>query len=244
MMKRMKHVLLAMGLVLGISLSPMQAQAAEYINITDYTETMTPVNGLDGQLEVAVTGEAGEDGYLYLMSSVKDMAPVGEITGENLDGTELEAYTEGNVNYFRVKVKDPAVAATVQAQFSCAGFYDVKEKADTNGAANSPISFKFTNSLESKIGKYSITIFVPEGQEIAKVTKPSAYADFKLSEVNGLRGVGISKGLASSAAAELAFTFDKPFASSGFGKILVWVICLAVGGFVFVDRFKKSKKET
>lgn len=244
MMKRIKHAILALGMMLAVSLSPMQAQAAEYINITDYTETMTPVNGLDGQLEVTVTGEAGEDGYLYLVSSVKDMAPTGEVTGENLDGTQLEAYTEGNVNYFRIKVKDPAAAASVQAKFSCPGFYDVKEKADTNGSANNPISYKFTNYLASKIGNYHVTIFVPEGNEIIKVTKPTAYADFILSEENGLRGVGLSKGLASAGVINLDFTFNKPFASSGMGKILVWVICLGVGGAVLVDRLKKASKES
>lgn len=244
MMKKMKQVLLLMGLMLGISLSPVQAQAGEYIAITDYTEIMTPVNGTDGRLDVSVTGEAGEDGYLYLMNSVKDMVPVGEITGENLDSTELETCTQGSVTYFRAKVKDPSVEAAVRAQFTCTGFYDVKEKADTNGSAKSPITFKFTNSLDSKIGKYNVTIFVPEGNEIAKVTKPSQYADFILSEENGLRGVGLSKAVAASASVDLAFTFAKPFASQGFGKILTWLICMVLGGFVFIDRFKKAKKES
>lgn len=243
-MKKIKHVVLAIGVFLGISVAPVQAQAAEYITITEYTETMTPVNGLDGQLNVSVKGEVGEDGYLYLMSSVKDMTPVGEVTGENLEGKELEAYSEGSVNYFRIKVKDPAAEALVQAQFSCPGFYDVTEEADTNGNANSPITYKFTNYLASKIGNYHVTIFVPEGNEIVKVSKPSAYADYILSEENGLRGVGLSKGLASAAAVNLEFTFNEPFGSQGFGKILIWVICLGIGLLVFADRLKKANKES
>ncbi len=243
-MKRLRRGLLALGVLMGLSVMPFQAQAAEYINITDYIEVMTPVNGLDGQLDVSVTGEAGEDGYLYLIPSVKDMQPSGQVTGENLDDTELEAYSEGSNNYYRIKVKDIGAEASVQASFTCPGYYDVAGKADTNGSENYPISYKFTNTLASKIGKYNITIYVPEGNEVVKVTAPSAYEDYILSEANGLRAAGLSKGLASAAAATLTFTYNKPFMSAGFGKILIWVICLGIGLTVLVDRYKKAKKES
>lgn len=241
-MKRMKHAVLAVGLLLGTFVTPVQA--AEYINITEYTEIMTPVNGLDGQLEVSVKGEVGEDGYLYFISSVEDMTPVGEVTGENLEGTELEAYSEGSVDYFRIKAEDPTVEASATVQFSCPGFYDVKAKADTNGSSNYPIAYKFTNYLASKIGNYSVTIFAPEGNEIVKVSKPSAYADYILSEENGLRGVGLTKGLASAGSINLEFTFNEPFGSEGFSKILIWAVCLGIGGLVFFDRLRKANKES
>ena len=240
----MKHAVLTAGILLGMLVAPVKAQAAEYINLTNYTEIMTPVNGLDGQLDVSVTGEVGEDGYLYIISSVEEMMPVGEVTGENLEGTTLEAYSEGSVNYFRIKVKDATQEASVNAQFSCPGFYDVKEKADTNGSANYPIAYKFTNYLASKIGNYEITIFAPEGNEIVKVTKPSAYADYILSEENNLRGVGLTKGLASAGTVNLEFTFNEPFGSEGMSKVIIWVVCLGIGLFVLVDRLKKAHKES
>ncbi|MBE6023711.1 MAG: hypothetical protein E7231_10845 [Cellulosilyticum sp.] len=243
-MKRMKQAVLTAGILLGMLGMPMQVQAAEYINLTDYTEIMTPVNGLDGQLEVSVKGEAGEDGYLYIISSVEDMAPTGEVTGENLESSELEAYSEGSVNYFRIKVKDAAQEASVKAQFSCPGFYDVKEKAETNGSAHYPIAYKFTNHLASKIGNYEVMIFVPEGNEIVKVSKPSAYADYILTEENNLRGVGLTKGLASAGNINLEFTFNEPFGSEGISKVIIWVVCLGIGGVVLIDRLKKANKES
>ena len=239
-MKKMKCAILAFAVAIGLCTMPMQAEAAEYVNIKSYTEIFTPVNEADGKLDVTVTGTAGDDGYLYVIASVKDMELTGQVTGTNLDGTELEAYSEGSANYYRIKVADTASEATVNAQFNCPGFYNVARSADTNGAEDYKLSYKFTNYLVSKIGTYNVTIFVPEGNEIAKVSSPSAYADYILSEENGLRAVGVSKALGASTANTLTFTYD--VAQSMLGKIFTWVVCLGIGGFVFVDRYSKAKK--
>ena len=239
-MKKIKCAVLAFAVAIGLCTMPVQAEAAEYVNIKSYTEVFTPINETDGQLAVTVTGTAGDDGYLYVIASVKDMELTGQVTGENLSGTELEVYTEGSAKYYRIKVADTAVEAKVEATFNCPGFYNVERSADTNGAEDYKLSYKFTNYLVSKIGSYNVTVFVPEGNEIVKVSSPSAYADYILSEENGLRGAGVSKALAASTANTLTFTYD---ATQSVGSnILVWVICLGIGGFVFFDRYKKAGK--
>lgn len=240
-MRKIKSIALLAGIFMSLFLAPFQAQAGEYVNITEYSEAFTP-DGTDGKLEVTVSGEAGEDGYLYLSKSLKEMEPEA-VTGENLAGTELEEYTEGSVSYYRIKVADTAAPAVVKAEFNCPGFYDFPKKADTNGAENDSVSYKFTNHLESKIEKYKVQISVPEENEIIKVSKPSAYADYILSEVNGMRTVGISKAAAPAAAVELAFTFGKPFVSTMAGKAAVWGICLGIGLFVLIDRYRKAKED-
>ena len=239
-MKKMKCAILAFAAIVGLCTTPIQAKAEEYVNIKSYTEVFTPVNEKDAQLDVTVTGTAGEDGYLYIIASVKGME-VTDVTGENLAGTGLESYKEGSASYYRIPVADVSVEATVEATFNCPGFYDVARSADTNGGEDYKMSYKFTNYLVSKIGSYNVTIFVPEGNEIVKVSSPSAYADYILSEENGLRGAGVSKALAASSANTLTFTYDA--AQSVASKILVWVVCLGIGGVVFFDRYRKANKE-
>lgn len=238
-MKKIKYAILAFAAIVGLCATPVQANATEYVNIKNYTEVFTPVNEKDAQLDVTVTGTAGDDGYLYVIASVKDME-VTEVSGENLAGTTLEAYKEGSASYYRIAVADAAAEATVEATFTCPGFYDVARSADTNGGEDYKMSYKFTNYLVSKIGSYNVMIFVPEGNEIVKVSSPSAYADYILTEENDLRGAGVSKALAASTANTLTFTYDAK--QSVVAKILVWVVCLGIGGFVFFDRYRKAVK--
>ena len=103
------------------------------------------------------------------------------------------------------------------------------------------MSYKFTNYFPTKIGNYDVMIYVPQGMEIVKMSSPSAYADYKLAEMDGMRGAGNAKALAAAAANTLTFTFDT--AAGAVTNILIWVICLAIGVFVFVDRYKKAMKE-
>lgn len=236
----MKKIIVAIIAVMMISLLATAAMAAEVINVASYTEVFTPVNEADAQLTVTVKGAAGEDGYMYIIAAAKGMEPAG-VTGENLAGTELEAYKNGSESYFRIAVADPAAEATAIATFNVPGFYAVSRAADTNGAEDYSLSYKFTNYLPSKIGKYSVMVYVPQGMEIAKVSSPSKYADYKLAELDGMRGAGNEKALAAAAANTLTFTFDK--AAGTMINVLIWVVCLAIGAFVFIDRYKKATKE-
>ena len=237
----MKKIIVAIiAAAMMLSLLATAAMAAEVINVASYTEVFTPVNNTDAQLTVTVKGTAGEDGYLYIIAAAKGMEPA-EVTGENLSGTELEAYKNGSESYFRIAAADPAAEATVVATFNVPGFYAVARAAETNGAEDYKMSYKFTNYFPTKIGSYDVMVYVPQGMEIAKVSSPSAYADYKLAELDGMRGAGNAKSLAVAAVNTLTFTFDT--AAGAMTNILVWVICLAVGLFVFVDRYKKAMKE-
>ena len=237
-MKKIIVAIIAAAMMLSLLAVPVMAD--EVINVASYTEVFTPVNETDAQLTVTVKGTAGEDGYLYLIAAAKGMEPAG-VAGENLSGTELEAFKNGSESYFRVAVADPAAEATVEATFNVPGFYAVSRAADTNGAEDYSLSYKFTNYLPSKIGKYSVMVYVPQGMEIAKVSSPSKYADYKLAELDGMRGAGNAKALAAAAANTLTFTFDK--AAGAMTNVLIWVVCLAIGAFVFIDRYKKAMKE-
>ena len=237
----MKKIIIAIiAAAMMLSLLAVPVMAAEVVNVASYTEVFTPVNEADAQLTVTVKGTAGEDGYMYIIAAAKGMEPV-SVAGENLSGTELEAYKNGSESYFRIAVADPAAEATVEATFNVPGFYAVSRKADTNGAEDYSLSYKFTNYLSSKIGSYDVMVYVPQGMEIVKMSSPSAYADYKLAELDGMRGAGNTKALAAAAANTLTFTFDK--AAGGMTNILIWVVCLAVGAFVFIDRYKKATKE-
>jgi len=235
-----KIIVAIIAAAMMLSLLAVPVMAAEVVNVASYTEVFTPVNEADAQLTVTVKGTAGEDGYMYIIAAAKGMEPV-SVAGENLSGTELEAYKNGSESYFRIAVADPAAEATVEATFNVPGFYAVSRKADTNGAEDYSLSYKFTNYLSSKIGSYDVMVYVPQGMEIVKMSSPSAYADYKLAELDGMRGAGNTKALAAAAANTLTFTFDK--AAGGMTNILIWVVCLAVGAFVFIDRYKKATKE-
>jgi len=235
--KKIIVAIIAAAMMLSLLAIPAMAEA---INVASYTEVFTPVNEADAQLVVTVKGTAGDDGYLYIIAAAKGMEPAG-VAGENLSGTELEAYKDGSESYFRIAVADPAAEATVEATFNVPGFYAVSRAAETNGAEDYKMSYKFTNYFPTKIGNYDVMIYVPQGMEIAKVSSPSAYADYKLAELDGMRGAGNAKALAAAAANTLTFTFDT--ASGALANILVWVICLGVGIFVLVDRYKKAMKE-
>ena len=237
----MKKIIVAIiAAAMMLSLLAVPVMAAEVVNVASYTEVFTPVNEADAQLAVTVKGTAGEDGYMYIVAAAKGMEPAG-VAGENLSGTELEAYKNGSESYFRIAVADPAAEATVEATFNVPGFYAVARAAETNGAEDYKMYYKFTNYFPTKIGSYDVMVYVPQGMEIAKVSSPSAYADYKLAELDGMRGAGNAKSLAAAAVNTLTFTFDT--AAGAMTNILVWVICLAVGLFVFVDRYKKAMKE-
>ena len=238
-----KKIAVLTAVIVSVFMTSIPAQAAEfeetdYVKISSYKETMKPTENMDGILSIAVEGEVGEDGYLYLIESVKGMELNGSISGENLGG-DLEAVKIGSVNYYRVKAADTSAPVVVNADFTCAKFYAPTPKADTNGGNTLPISYKFVNSLESNIGKYSVQIFVPEGYQIVKVTTPSAYADFILDEVDGMRSVGLSGSVKAGATSTVAFTFNPEH--STMQNAIVWVLCLGVGIAVLVDRMKKAR---
>jgi hypothetical protein len=239
-----KKILVLGAVVASLFVTSIPAQAAEfeeadYLKITSYKETMKPTESMDGILSIAVEGEVGEDGYLYVIESVKGMELTGSISGENLGG-DLEAVKIGSVNYYRVKAADESAPVVLNAEFTCAKFYAPTPKADTNGGNALPISYKFVNSLESNIGKYSIQIFVPQGYQIVKVTTPSAYADYILDEVDGMRSVGLNGSVKAGATSTVAFNFNPEH--STMQNAIVWVVCLGVGLAVLVDRMKKARK--
>ena len=239
-----KKIMVLATVVASLFVTSVSAQAAEfeesdYVKISSYTETMKPTEAMDGILSVAVEGEVGEDGYLYLIESVKGMELTGDISGENL-GSGLEAVKIGSVNYYRVKAADESAPVSVSAEFACPGFYAPTPKVDTNGGNTLPISYKFVNSLESAIGKYNVQIFIPEGYQVVKVTTPSAYADFILDEVDGMRSVGLSGSVKAGATSTVAFTFNPEH--STLQNAIVWVLCLGIGAAVLVDRMKKARK--
>jgi len=242
MMKRMKIAALTAGIWIGAFAPVMQAQAGDYVSVSTYNETFTPSGGEDGILTVHVEGEPDRDGYLYVICSAEGMVPMGEVTGQNLEGTELEPVSIGSVPFYRLKTADKGIPAVFKAQFLCPGFYSSKKVAADNGGENFSVSYKFTNYFPEKIGKYTLKIELSQGNQVVRVTKPAAYADFILSEENGMRAVGLAKGIAPSGTVNLDFTYNVPVTSGMAGKAVIWVICLVPGLAVVVDRLKKARE--
>ena len=70
--------------------------------------------------------------------------------------------------------------------------------------------------------------------ETVKVTTPATYASQKLNVTeDGYRTVGASGSVSPAATSGVAFTYNTPL--SGTMSIVIWVLCLGIGGFVFVD---------
>lgn len=234
-MKKLLKIAFAFVLALGLTTSTVKAEET-YMTVTSYTETFKPV-GEDAELTATVTATAGSDGYIYLIKTFADTT-VNSVTGENIV-EEVEEYTQGAVTYFRAKVVDPTVEATLTVSATCTAFYAEVLVAEDNGGNTNSITYKFTNFFSNEIGKYTLTIFTPEGNEIVKVTTPAKYASFTLGEEDGLLSVGVSGKLAIGAASTIAYTY-KP-ETTGTAKLIVWVVCLGVGALVLFDRLKKAK---
>ena len=241
-MKKTRAILFASILIAALLGLTVTASAEEFYTVTTYAEVFTPVSAADAVVTVEVEAEPDKEGYIYIEKSIKDMEPTGDITGENIAGSEIEEYKMGSIDCYRIKASNPSGIAKAKAQFTCKGFYAAKAKADQNGRADIPVSYKFTNYFANAIGKYNVKIVLPEDNEIIKVSTPAKYADFKLSEQDGLKAVGISKSkLAPAAAVTLAFTMNTPFASTVLGKVIIWALCLTVGLSVLFARIKESR---
>lgn len=237
-MRKIKLLTIISTFVLCLGMMLVPAHAEEYIAISAYNETFKPAGEGAATLTVDVTATAGEDGYIYLIKTLEDLTFV-DVKGENLAG-ELEEYTDGGVNYYRVRVADTAVETALTATFTAPGFYSDEMAAEDNGGSNYALEYTFTNYLDSEIGKYSVTVFAPEGMEIVKVSTPAKYDKQKLGLEDGMRFVGASGKVAPAATSGVAFTYNAPM--SGMMNIVIWVACLGIGGFVFIDRLKKAKQ--
>lgn len=237
-MKKFKLLTIISTLVLCLGMMLTPAYGAEYINIAEYKETFAPAADLAADLTVNVKATAGEDGYIYLIKTLENTTAV-SVTGDNVAG-KLEEYTQGGINYYRVKV-NTAEETEITAKFAVAGFYPEASTAEDNGGANYAVDYTFTNHFDSEIGKYVVSVVVPEGHETVKVTTPAKYEKQKL-DVNedGLRTVGASGKVAPAATSGVAFTYNAPLSSMM--NIVVWVVCLGIGGLVFIDRLKKAKQ--
>lgn len=234
-MKKLFKIAFAFVLAFGLCTTTVKAEET-YMTVTSYTETFKPV-GEDAELTASVVATAGSDGYVYLIKTFADTT-VNTVKGENIV-EEVEEYTLGAVNYFRAKVVDPTVEATLTVVATCTGFYAENLVADDNGGNTNSVAYTFTNNFSTEIGKYKLTIFTPEGNEIVKVVTPNKYAKFTLGEEEGLLSVGVSGKTAVGAAQTISYTYNT--ATTGTTKAIVWVVCLGVGALVLFDRLKKAK---
>ena len=237
-MRKFKLLTVVSALVLCLGLMITPVKAAEYVEIAEYKEVFKPAADNAAELTVTVKGTADEGGYIYLMKTLEDTTAV-SVEGDAVVG-ELEEVTTSKVTFFRVKV-NTAEETEVKAKFTVAGFYPTAATAEDNGGSNYAVSYTFTNHLQSQIGKYSVTVHVPEGNETVKVTTPSKYDKQKLGLTeDGIRTVGASGKLAPAATSGVAFTYNVPL--SGTMNIVIWAIALGIGGFVFFDRLREAKK--
>ena len=237
-MRKFKLLTVVSALVLCLGLMITPVKAAEYVEIAEYKEVFKPAADNAADLTVTVKGTADQGGYIYLIKTLADTTPV-SVEGDAVEG-ELEEVKTGKVSFYRVKV-NTTEETEVKAKFTVAGFYPTEATAEDNGGSNYAVSYKFTNQLQSEIGKYAVTIHVPEGNETVKVTNPAKYDKQKLGLTDeGIRTVGASGKLAPAANTAVDFTYNTPL--SGTANIVIWAIALGIGGFVFFDRLREAKK--
>jgi hypothetical protein len=229
-------------ILLGLFLVPLGA--AENYTVETYNETYTPGEKTDGILTVQLKAAPGADGYVYIVKTIAKMTPRGNLEGtQNVSGP-LESYKQGDIEFFRVKASNPGTAASLTARFDCPGFYGAKPKAGDTGAPSIPVNCKFTNLFSTTVGAYSVKVVLPQGEEVIAVTAPKAYADYVLGLEGGSRSVSTSKKkLTPASAITLNFSFGKTLANSAPGLILLWLVCLALGGAVLIARLPRKKEQ-
>lgn len=238
-MRKFKLLTVVSALVLCLGLMMTPVKAAEYVEIAEYKEVFKPAADGAADLTVTVKGTADNGGYLYLIKTLADTTPV-SVEGDAVVG-ELEEVKTGSVTFYRVKV-NTTEETELKAKFTVAGFYPTTATAEDNGGSNYAVAYTFTNHLQSQIGKYAVTVHVPEGHETVKVTTPAKYDKQKLGLTeDGIRTVGASGKVAASATSGVAFTYNTPL--SGTGNMVVWGVAVVVGGLIFVDRLRKAKAE-
>ena len=239
-MRKFKLLTVVSALVLCLGLMIAPVKAAAYVEIAEYKEVFKPAADGAANLTVTVKGTADEGGYLYLIKTLKDTTTPVSVEGDAVVG-ELEEVKTGKVSFYRVKV-NTAEETEVKAKFTVAEFYPLETTNEDNGGSNYAVSYKFTNQLQSEIGKYSVTVHVPEGHETVKVSTPAKYDKQKLGLTDeGIRTVGASGKLAPAASSEVAFTYNVPL--GGTMKLVIWGLALGIGGFVTFDRLRKAKAE-
>lgn len=223
-------------LCLGMMLTP--TNASEYVEISEYKETFKPTDNQNAELTIKVKGTADEDGYLYLIKTLDNMSVI-SVDGDCVVG-EIEEVTSSKITFYRIKVNTKE-ETEVSVKCNVEEFYPAEATAEDNGGSNYVIDYTFTNHFQSEIGKYNVTVYVPLDNETVKVSTPAKYDKQKLGITDdGYRSVGAGGKLAPAASTQLTFTYNTPL--SGIMNIVVWVLCLGIGGFVFVDRLKKAKQ--
>ena len=238
-MRKFKLLTVVSALVLCLGLMITPVKAAEYVEIAEYKEVFKPAADGAANLTATVKGTADNGGYLYLIKTLKDTTVV-SVEGDAVVG-ELEEVKTGSVSFYRVKV-NTTEETTVTAKFTVAGFYPTAKTDEDNGGSNYALAYTFTNHLQSQIGKYVVTVHVPEGHETVKVTTPAKYDKQKLGLTeDGIRTVGASGKVAASATSGVAFTYNTPL--TGTMNMVIWGVAVVVGGLIFVDRLRKAKAE-
>lgn len=243
-MRKLTHAIMIFSLAIA-SLLSMPISATTLAFVESYSEKIVPDSNGNGILTVELKAQPDNNGYVYLVASNNKMKFT-QLNNQNnvAENTAPEPYQIGELNFYRIQAKEPANSVSVSAEFMLENFFKTKAKAPETGALETPINYKFTNSFPNTIGVYSITIFIPQGDEILNVKTPSAYAKYQLDSQDGMRSISVSqKKLASMAAVTLNFNFGTGLSNSAFGKIALWILCLAIGLAVLIARLPRKPKE-
>ncbi|MCX7788574.1 MAG: hypothetical protein N2442_12870 [Spirochaetes bacterium] len=205
---------------------------SEVITLTKDTQTM----------KVQAECVSDPEGFVYLPSrgklSVKELM----VKGSELKKPMGEDGKLKDLPYFRIQVDKPNTSVTVSLVFE--GKDIVKEKesrlGETYPGRVTNYTRTFLNTTPVDIAKYSISLQLPEGKDIFRVTKPAKFEDLKLSVKGGCKQI-LPKAASVKAGSSYELVLDvceQPASRN----VAIWIVCGGVAVFFLVKRKDLLKK--
>jgi len=209
--------------------------AEEGPKIKTYSEVVTLSKDTQ-TMKVQAECVSDPEGFVYLPSRAKLTVKEITVKGAELKNPKGEDGKLKDLPYFRIQVDKPNTAVTVSLVYE--GKDIVKEKdsklGETYPGRVTNYTRTFLNTTPVDIGKYSITLQLPEGKDIFKVTKPAKFEDFKLSFKEGRKQV-TPKAAAVKAGGSYELVMDV-CEQPGSRNIAIWIVCGGLAAFFLIKR--------
>lgn len=228
-------------IILIMIVSTIGVFAEDGPKIKNYSELVT-LSKDNQTLKVQAECVSDPEGFVYLPGkgklSIKELA----VKGAELKNPKGEDGKLMDLPYFRIQVDKPNTAVTVSLLYE--GKDIVKEKASKIGETYpgrvTNYTRTFLNTTPVDIGKYSITLVLPEGKDVYKVTKPAKFEDLKLSVADGRKQVA-PKAASVKAGGSYELVLDV-CEQPGSRNATIWIISIGLALFFLVKRKDVLKK--
>ena len=221
--------------VIGILILGLAAFAEEGPKIKKYDELVT-VSAEIQTVKVQADCVSDPQGFLYLPGRGKLTVKEITIKGAELKTPKVEDGKLNDLPYLRLQIDKPNTPVTVTLVYE--GKDIVKEKdsklGETYPGRVTNYTRTFSNTTPLDIGKYSLTLQLPPGKEVFKVTKPAKFEDIRLSVKDGRKTIA-PKATSVKAGATYELVLDV-CEEPGSRSIAIWVISGGLAIFFLIKR--------